>query len=348
MRPLLILALLLAACSGGPSPELSADVDDLALPGGPGNAWQSAIGRDHPLAGRIWLPARKQYAEPEAVVASLRTASFVLLGEKHDNVDHHRIQAWLLKRMVQDGRRPAVAFEMFTTDQEETLDAHLAAHPGDAAGLGEALAWAESGWPDWGLYQPVVQTALDAGAPLLAASLPRGTLRAIASQGFDALGAEQVRALGLEQPLPPEENARLRVEIMENHCNQLPESMIDPMVTITAAKDAVMAAAMLRGARMAGRDSAALVAGGGHARADRGVPWHLRRMAPGRSAVAVGLLEVIQDEVDPAAYVAAFHTDAMPFDFVWFTPRTDESNPCEVYAEQLRRAKQRHLERQTE
>jgi hypothetical protein len=71
-------------------------------------------------------------------------------------------------------------------------------------------------------------------------------------------------------------------------------------------------------------------------------------MARGRSAVAVGLLEIIQDEVDPAAYVAAFHTDAMPFDFVWFTPRTDESDPCEVYAEQLRRAKQRHLERQTE
>ena len=348
MRPLLVLMLLLAACSGGPDAKLSADVDDLAPPGGPGSAWQSEVGQDHPLAGRIWLPAHRRFDEPDAVLAALRSAPFVLLGEKHNNVDHHRIQAWLLKGMLREGRRPAVAFEMFTADQEEVLGEYLAAHPGDAAGLGDALAWTESGWPDWENYQPVVQTAIDGGAPLLAAGLSRGQLRAIARQGVEALGGEQVSALGLEQPLPPEQTAGLRVEIMATHCNQLPESMIDPMVTITAAKDAFMAAALVRGAQMASRDSAVLVAGGGHARADRGVPWHLRRMAPGRSAVAVGLLEVVQGEVDPADYVAAFHTDAMPFDFVWFTPRTDESDPCEVYAEQLRRAKQRHLEQQTE
>jgi uncharacterized iron-regulated protein len=348
MRPLLLLALLLAACSGQPPGNLSWDARNLTLRNGPEITWASAFGVDHPLAGRIWQPAQERYVEPEAVAAALRTARFVLLGEKHDNIDHHRIQAWLLSTMVRDGRRPAVAFEMFTTDQEEILSKYLAVHPDDAAGLGDAVSWAQTGWPDWALYQPVVQQALDAGAPLLAAGLPRGTLRAIARQGLGALGDEQVASLGLDQPLPPEDAARLRIEIIENHCHQLPDSMIDPMLSVTAAKDVHMAATLVRGAQMANRDSAVLVAGSGHARSDRGVPWHLRRMAPGRQLVAIGLLEVSQDEVDPASYVAGFHADGMPFDFVWFTPRTDDSDPCEVYAEQLRRAKERHLEQQTE
>jgi len=30
----------------------------------------------------------------------------------------------------------------------------------------------------------------------------------------------------------------------------------------------------------------------------------------------------------------------LPFDFVWFTPRVDDDDPCEVFAEQLRRIRE--------
>ncbi len=96
-------------------------------PGAPGAPWLSEHARGHPLAGRIWQPAQERFVAPEAVVTALGKARFVLLGEKHDNADHHRIQAWLVGSMIAAGRRPALAFEMFASDQQAALDGHLAA-----------------------------------------------------------------------------------------------------------------------------------------------------------------------------------------------------------------------------
>ncbi|MCH8000398.1 MAG: ChaN family lipoprotein [Proteobacteria bacterium] len=321
----------LAACAGvEPAP---------AAPGAP---WVSEHARAHPLAGRIWQPAEGRFVEAEAVVAALAAARFVLLGEKHDNTDHHRIQAWLLAHLIARGRRLAVAFEMFTSEQEPALAAHLAANPKDAAGIGPALGWAETGWPDWTLYQPIAQAALDGGAPVLAANLPRETIRALAREGVAALGAGRTAALGLDRPLPAELAALLRREIIESHCGQLPDSMIGPMVTVMTARDAHMAEVLVRAAATGDRDAAVLIAGTGHARADHGVPFHLRRFEPEARIVSLGLVEVIEAANQPAAYAERFGVDVIPFDFVWFTPVADPEDPCAKFADQLRRARERH------
>lgn len=327
--PVVSLALAALAACAAPSGE-------------PGRPWVSAVGRDHPLAGRIWQPSERRFAAPKEVTAALAEASFVLLGEKHDNADHHRIQAWLLAQLIASGRRPAVAFEMFTRDQEPALTAHLAARPGDAEGIAEAVGWSASGWPDWDIYRPIAEAALDGGLPLKAASLPRRTLRKVARKGFEGLGAEMAARLGKDPDLPAVQAAALRQEIIEVHCNQLPDSMIDPMVRVTAAKDGFMADTLVRGARAEGADAAVLIAGNGHTRADRGVPWYLRHRAPAAAIVTLGLLEVAPGEGEPGAYAASFGAEALPFDFVWFTPRVDDQDPCATYAEQLRRAKERH------
>lgn len=332
--PPTVLLLLFAACAT-PSGE-------------PGQPWLSDFDRDHPLAGRIWRPAAQRFTAPDELVAALAKASFVLLGEKHDNGDHHRLQAWLLERLIASGRRPAVAFEMFTTDQEPALTAHLAAHPGDGEGIAKAVGWAASGWPDWDLYRPIAQAALDDGLPLVAASLPRQTLRAVVRQGISGLGSETAARLGHDPDLPAAQAAALRQEIIEAHCNQLPEAMIDPMVTVTTVKDVTMADTLVQGARAEGLDSALLIAGNGHTRADRGVPWYLGHRAPSATTVTIGLLEVAPGESDPAAYATQFGAETLPFDFVWFTPRVDDQDPCAVYADQLRRAKQRHEKKTSE
>ena len=320
----------LGACSGdGRVP--------VAVPAQPGPPWVSAVQRDHPLAGRIWRPSENGFVDRWTMLAALEKAPFVLIGEKHDNVDHHAIQAWLLARLVARGRRPAVAFEMLTRDQEGRLAAYLAAHPRQAAGLGKAVAWGKSGWPDWATYRPIAQAALDGGAPIVAAGLPRRTLRAIAKKGIAALHRKDKGLLGPYRALSPRLAARMKKQIIEGHCNMLPVSMIDPMVTMQTAKDAAMAAALVRSGHAAGRDGAVLIAGNGHVRADLGVPSHLRRMAPGKAVAAIGLLEVEEGKNHPSAYGAGFD-GALPFAFVWFSPRVDNLDPCEKYADKLRRA----------
>ena len=308
----------------------------------PGAPWVSEYARAHPLVGRIWRPAEGRFVDAATIVDALAEARFVLLGEKHDNADHHRIQAWLAARMIARGRAPAIALEMLTIDQDAALAAHLAVHPKDAAGIGPAVGWAETGWPDWALYQPIAQAALDGGAPLLAANLPRKTIRALGRTGVAALGTERAAALGLDRPPPEWAAAAMREDIVESHCGQLPESMIGPMVTVMTARDAHMADVLRRGARAEGRDGAVLITGTGHARADRGVPFHLRRFAPKARIVSLALVEVTEEARAPMAYAERFGAESLPFDFVWFTPVADPEDPCAKFAAQLRRARARH------
>ncbi len=310
--------------------------------GAPGAPWVSRYETGHPLAGRIWDTNAARFVAPEAVTAALAGARFVLLGESHDNADHHRIQAWLVAEMFAAGRRPALAFEMFASDRQAALDAYLAKRPKDAAGIGAAVNWSKSGWPDWERYQPIAQAALDGGAALLAADLPRALRRKLARDGISALGAERIAALGLDRPLPEVLAGSLHREIAASHCGQLPESMIGPMATVMTARDARMAEVMRHGAELAGHDSAVLIAGKGHTRNDRAVPFHLRRVEATAAIVSLGLFEVTEGVDDPAGYANFLGNGALPFDFVWFTPIADPEDPCAKFAEQLKQARERH------
>ena len=307
MTRILVLAISLL-CAATTTAQGTGAPEALGAPGAP---WLSEHARGHPLAGRIWQPATARFVAPAAVVAALGRARFVLLGEKHDNADHHRIQAWLVGSMIAAGRRPALAFEMFTGDQQAALDRHLSARPKDAAGIGAAVNWAESGWPDWEQYQPIAQAALNGGAAILAADLPRPVRRELSRQGVSALGAERVAALGLDQPLPTDLAAPLREEIAASHCGQLPETMIGPMATVMTARDAQIAAVLKRGALLAGHDGAVLITGKGHARNDRAVPFHLRRGNGAAAIVSLGLVEVAEGVTDPAAYAEFLGVDAL-------------------------------------
>jgi len=145
------------------------------------------LGYDHPLTGRVWDVTHSRFVTLDTLATAVSAARFALLGERHDHPEHHQFQAWLLRRMVEAGRRPAVAFEMLDTTQAPALARHLAAAPRDAAGLGDAVGWRASGWPAWRLYQPIAETALAAGLPIVAGNLPATAARAVARGDLGAL-----------------------------------------------------------------------------------------------------------------------------------------------------------------
>ncbi len=338
--PALLMLFFVAACA----PRTASVTEDVP----PGAPWMSPALADHALVGRIWQPTADGFVEPAVLLEAVAGAPYVLLGEKHDNVDHHRIQAWIVQSLVRRGRGPAAVFEMLAENQVPALATHLAKRPNDAAGIGEAVEWANTGWPDWTLYEPIAAAALSGGGPILAGNLSRPNIRAIARNGIASLGAERIAALGLDRALEPVLAARLDQDIVESHCGQLPDTMIGPMAAAQTAKDAQMADAMRHGMGIAGRrNGAVLITGTGHARNDLGVPWYLRRAVRGDRIVSIGLIEVAAGESDPKAYAAQFNAGHLPFDFVWFTPRADVKDPCAKFAEQLQRAKDRHqLEQQ--
>lgn len=285
--------------------------------------------RVHPLIGRGFEPALGRFVELDEVVTRALAADIVLLGETHDNADHHALQAWMVRRMIEGGRRPAVAFEMIDESQREPLERHLAGNPGDAAGLGPALEWDKTGWPDWRHYRPIAEAALAAGSAPLPANLSRDSTRALAGGQAPELAAR----LGLDEPMDRAMNEAMANEIKVGHCDMLPDKAVPPMVRVQFARDATMARAMAS-ALEEGRQ-AILIAGAGHVRNDRAVPWHLNRLTPGSSVLALAFVEVSDGETDPAAYGDLYGAERLPFDLVVFTPRQEREDQCDVFRKHM-------------
>ncbi|MFP2931682.1 ChaN family lipoprotein [Pyxidicoccus sp. 3LG] len=299
------------------------------LPGG----WQSPLYRDHPLTGRIWDVKAGRFINPEQLVRTLAGARFVVLGERHDQPDHHRLQAKLVRELAADGRKPALAFEMLDVTQQPAVEASLARAPHDADALALAVDWAASGWPDWSLYRPVFAAGLEAGLPVVAANLPRAQMRALVKQGPDALPEDLRARLALDTPLPEDVARELREEQDRAHCGHLPKELLGPMAEAQRARDAHLADRML--AADPG-DGAVLITGNGHAREDRGVPAHLERREPGKPVLSVGLLEVSPETREPKDAAAGYATATLPFDYVWFTPAVPQEDPCAPLRERKR------------
>jgi uncharacterized iron-regulated protein len=283
--------------------------------------------------GQIWDVAAGEFIDGAMLVERLRRGRLILLGEKHDNPDHHRLQAWLLRALIAAGRSPAVGFEMFTVDQAPVIARQLADHPTDAAALAAAVDWQRSGWPAWEMYQPIVEAVLEAKLALVASNLAPATARALGQRGSAALAPDFVARHGLDQPLAPETQGGMLEEIRAAHCGYASEAHAKTMLLVQRARDAQMAASLAAAGQ---QDGAVLIAGAGHVRHDYGVPMYLAKTTPPGSVISVAFMEVSRDKLDPLAYAARFAQSTLPFDYVWFTPRVDDNDPCTAFAEQLR------------
>jgi uncharacterized iron-regulated protein len=310
----------------------------LAYASEPGGSWQATIAQDHPLVGRIWDVAAGAFIDSAALVEHLTGGRFVLLGEKHDNPDHHRLQAWLLRALIAAGRHPAVGFEMFSLDDAPAIARQLAAHPTDAGGLAQAVDWQRSGWPDWAMYQPIAEAALQAGWPVVATNLSPTIARTLGQSGEAALDPALAARLGLDRPLAADMRAAMAQEIREGHCGYASEPRVEAMSIVQRARDAQMAESLAAAGQ---QDGAVLIAGAGHVRRDYGVPSYLASKAPAARVISMAFLEVRPDKLDPPAYATGFRHQTLPFDYVWFTPRVDDQDPCAAFEEQLKKLQKR-------
>jgi uncharacterized iron-regulated protein len=110
----------------------------------------------------------------------------------------------------------------------------------------------------------------------------------------------------------------LQDELRAAHCERAPGQVVIGMMRVQRARDAMMADRL---AATAGKGGGVLIAGNGHVRNDRGVPWYLARLRPGARSVSIGLVEVREDVLEPPADLA--------YDYVWFTaPADDRGDPC--------------------
>ena len=326
MRRTLALILALMACSQTFSPGAGASP--------PWQNWQASLGLENPLTGRIWSASKKHFVSEEMLANTAADSHFILIGEIHDNADHHRLQAWLISEIA-DSRMPSVVMEMITENQAIKLAKYLSEPGADASGIGAALEWDATGWPAWPMYQPIAEAALEAGLPLVAGSPSRAQTQKISAGGLGALTDDERQMLSLDQDLQSALGDALLEEMDQSHCGLLPEIALPAMTEVQRYRDAVLANSLANAD--ANGNGAILIAGNGHVRADRGVPWYLNRIADGSSVTVVMLMEVDEKISEPADYLIKSPDEAPAADFFWFTPRTEREDPCEMMRRQFGR-----------
>ncbi|QHG63246.1 ChaN family lipoprotein [Pseudomonas putida] len=262
-------------------------------------AWQSSEGRDNVELGQIHDLASGRVISPEQLIDGLADAPRVLVGEKHDNPDHHALQLWLMRALQQRRQQGSLLLEMLQPEQQARVDA-LAGRAQLPQDLPKALAW-EDGW-DWQLYGPIVREALQQHVPLLSANLSPSEIRqayrhpAVLSGALS--NAPAVRAALLEQ-------------VKQGHCGLLPESQLPAMLAVQQQRDRRIAERLL-----AAPQPALLLAGAYHARKDLGVPLHLADLgATGESKVV--LLAEVGEQVERGMA-----------DYVWYTAAVPDQDYC--------------------
>ena len=287
MRILLLCCLaLLAACHSLPP-----------LP-----AWQSPERRDAAAVGTILDLHSGARLTPAQLVERLAGAERLLIGEQHDNPDHHALQLWLLQALAERRRPGALLLEMLNPEQQGRVDAlraQVAAgrRPADPAA---ALAW-QKGW-DWALYGPLVHHALARPEPLLAANLDPAEIGRI---------YRAVPALAGPTSTAPAVREALLGQIRESHCDLLPASQLPAMLAVQQQRDRRMAERLL-----AAPAPAVLLAGAYHVRRDLGVPLHLADLGAARGVRVLQLAEAGQA------------IGAGEADYVWFTPGQPQHDRC--------------------
>jgi uncharacterized iron-regulated protein len=313
--------------------------------------WRARHGREHSLVGRIYDVNDARFIDRDELMAKLAAAEFVLLGERHDHPDHHRLQAEIVGGLLERGRRPAVGFEVFDIDDGPAIERHLRDHPRDADGIAEVVQWNESGWSPWKFYRPIVRRAVAAELPVVAVNLSRAELRELGRAASDSElensrpaseatlaslreseAGRKILELGLDRPIDPATNEAIADSIRATHCGHAPEKRIPAMILAQRARDAQMAEVLVNPERP---DGLVLIAGAGHVRLDRAVPYYLRLRLPEARVVSLSFLEVRDGKATPAEYAEVAGTATLPFDVVWFTPRVSKEDPCETFRKAL-------------
>lgn len=257
-------------------------------------------------------PARP--VDEQALAAELVRRPSALLGEVHDNVVQHRMRADALRKVLEQGARPAIAFEQFDRERQADIDRARSEPPPEGRSLAAHVIERGQGpkntW-DWTQYRPFVELALQYDLPIVAANLSRADAARVARDGVGAVfDAAEQRRLGLDRA--DEQLQRTHESIARDaHCRMLPESALAGLARAQVARDAVLADALRRHADR----GVILLTGNGHARRDIGVPRHLT--AAERERVwSIGLVEAGSEER------VSF------YDVAFLTPRQERADPC--------------------
>jgi uncharacterized iron-regulated protein len=298
----------------------------------------------HPLLGKILdtrTGAITELTDPALVPKLFPCGAITLLGEVHDNPDHHTMRAALIKakQLTETCRLGVAIFEHISADQTDRSELNFAPARGQliptASELFKRLDWDQTGWPSAHLFEPLFAQVLTDIGVIVAGNPSRAMVRRVAREGAMALDETTAQRLGVTAPLDAMLNDALLSELEASHCGLMPKTAFTNMAVAQRFKDAHMADMALRSMQPNG--ASLILAGNGHVRTDRGVPSYIRKRAPDSIVVAITFAEVEDGKVDPAAYGPRDPAGKPATDYIAFAAPVPREDPCEAMRRRMKK-----------
>jgi len=261
-----------------------------------------------------------------ALVTQISQKDIIILGEVHDNVEHHRIHGQLVneintsRKLVNDGKggnkdqvKISIVVEHLPAGNVVQFDSSLEKSLTNAGF--NPQSWA---WPIHELLFSAISTS---GLVLKGGSLGASAGKEIYSSN-GASAPANIKLLMERSSLSEASQKILFKEIQDGHCGLFPENKIPQMAQVQRARDASLAYEAVQSA------PSILIVGNGHAWNDVGVPQIIRTNYPNVSLASVIFIED-GGISDPQQLLSKAKQLTKKADFVWFTSTVDRKDPCE-------------------
>ena len=238
----------------------------------------------------------KQLAHTD-VIAKAATKSVVLLGETHDDMEHHRWQLSTLAGVRAHRPDVVVGFEAFPRRLQPVLDRWTRGELQTTEFL-HAAEWRQVWGYDSALYLPLFNFARIHGLPMVALNVERSLVSAVGQKGWK--GVAPALREGVSDPAPASADYRRALaEVFHQHqagrpahgerethepdaresITALDAILQDPaferFVDAQLTWDRAMAEALARAHRRDGNPTAVGIVGSGHVRRGHGIPHQL-------------------------------------------------------------------------
>lgn len=280
-------------------------------------------------AGRWFDPATGARLDHADVLDEAAARGVVLLGETHDNAEHHRWQLSTVAGLLAQGRPLVLGFEAFPRRVQPVLDRWSAGELDTRTFLRE-VGWNEVWGFDPALYLPLFELARLHRIPIRALNVERAFVSKVGEKGWAGIPPGERHGIG-DPAAPADAYLDRLAESHALHAEVSPETAGRPeengdirerpafrrFVDAQLTWDRAMAEA-LAAARMQGQPDDPLVVGiigSEHLRFGHGVPHQLADLGVPGAAV------LLPDEAENCADVAAGVADAV---FLLDTPPVPE------------------------
>lgn len=239
--------------------------------------------------GKVLQPTTNTWTNTTKLIQASADKKIVLLGEHHDNMEHHRWQLQMISGLHTLNSDIVLGFEMFPRKAQPVLNSWVNGKLTEQQFLTQ-VDWATYWTFDASLYMPLFHYARMNKIPIYALNIERSLISQVGKQGWENIGADQRE--GISDPKPASDGyqqmlAGVFMQHGTNHSETPSEELVSKAMAIPGFNrfvqsqlvwDRAMAEAIATGVNRHPQAQFIAVLGSGHMMYRYGVPEQLKAL----------------------------------------------------------------------